>query len=62
MTPEKRYPSDLTDEEWVVVEECLRGEDEMGAGRPLEVDLRPPDYPHLFFLYIQHITWNLVLI
>jgi transposase len=40
MTPEKRYPSDLTDEEWVVVEDCLRGEDEMGAGRPLEVDLR----------------------
>ena len=40
MTSEKRYPSDLTDEEWVVVEDCLRGEDEMGAGRPLEVDLR----------------------
>ena len=40
MTTEKRYPSDLTDEEWAVVEECLRGEDEMGAGRPLEVDLR----------------------
>lgn len=40
MTPEKRYPSDLTDEEWAVVEECLCGEEEMGAGRPLEVDLR----------------------
>ena len=40
MTPEKRYPSDLTDEEWMVVEECLDGEEEIGAGRPLEVDLR----------------------
>ena len=40
MTPEKRYPSDLTDEEWAVVEECLCGEEEIGAGRPLEVDLR----------------------
>jgi len=40
MTPEKRYPSDLTDEEWAVVEDCLRGEEEMGAGRPLEVELR----------------------
>ena len=38
--PEKRYPSDLTDEEWAVVEECLRGEEETGAGRPLEVELR----------------------
>ena len=40
MAPEKSYPSDLTDEEWAVVEECLHGEEEMGAGRPLEVDLR----------------------
>lgn len=47
MTPEKRYPSDLTDEEWAVVEECLRGEEEIGADRPLEVDLRPPDSPQL---------------
>ena len=38
--PEKSYPSDLTDEEWAVVEECLRGEEETGAGRPLEVELR----------------------
>lgn len=38
--PDKRYPSDLTDEEWVVVEECLRLEEEAGAGRPLEVELR----------------------
>lgn len=48
MMPEKRYPSDLTDDEWKVVkvvEECLRGEVEMRAGRPLEVDLRPPDSP-----------------
>lgn len=40
MRPEKNYPSDLTDEEWAVVEECLRGEEEIGAGRPLEVELR----------------------
>ena len=40
MMPDKRYPSDLTDEEWTVVEECLRLEEEIGAGRPLEVDLR----------------------
>lgn len=40
MMPDQRYPSDLTDDEWTVVEECLRLEDEIGAGRPLEVDLR----------------------
>ena len=40
MMADKRYPSDLTDEEWAVVEECLRGEEETGAGRPLEVALR----------------------
>jgi len=40
MMANKRYPSDLTDEEWAVVEECLRLEEEAGAGRPLEVDLR----------------------
>jgi len=40
MMPDNRYPSDLTDEEWTVVEECLRLEDEAGAGRPLEVELR----------------------
>ena len=40
MTAEKRYPSDLTDEEWTVVEDCLHQEEEMGAGRPQEVDLR----------------------
>ncbi|MGB2683150.1 MAG: transposase [Candidatus Competibacter sp.] len=40
MMPDKRYPSDLTDEEWTVVEECLRLEEEIGVGRPLEVELR----------------------
>ena len=40
MMPDKRYPSDLTDEEWTVVEECLCLEEESGAGRPLEVQLR----------------------
>ena len=40
MMSAKRYPSDLTDEEWTVVEECLRPEEGIGAGRPLEVDLR----------------------
>ena len=40
MMSDKRHPSDLTDEEWTVVEKCLRLEEEIGAGRPLEVDLR----------------------
>ena len=40
MMPDKRYPSDLTDEEWAVVKECLRLEEGKGVGRPLEVELR----------------------
>ena len=40
MRPDQRYRSDLTDEEWAVVEECLRQEEQIGAGRPQEVDLR----------------------
>ena len=56
MTTEKRYPSDLTDEEWAVVEECLRGEDEMGAGRPLEVDLRRVWDAILYILSLIHIS------
>ncbi len=40
MTPENIYPSDLTDAEWTMVEDCLHREEEIGAGRPLEVDLR----------------------
>jgi hypothetical protein len=32
--------------------------DEIHAKRLLE----PPDYPHLFYLYIQYVTWNLVLL
>lgn len=40
MRPDKKYPSDLTDEEWDVVEECLRREEESRVGRPQEVDLR----------------------
>lgn len=33
MMLDKKYPSDLTDEEWKVVKECLRREEETGAGR-----------------------------
>lgn len=40
MMSDKRYPSGLTDEEWAFVEECLRLEEEKGAGRPVEVELR----------------------
>ncbi|MGB2682673.1 MAG: transposase, partial [Candidatus Competibacter sp.] len=40
MITDKRYPSDLTDEEWAFVEDCLRLDEEIGAGRPLEVELR----------------------
>jgi len=40
MLPDKKYPSDLTDEEWKLVEECLHREEEITVGRPLEVDLR----------------------
>ena len=40
MMLDKKYPSDLTDEEWTFVEECLHREEEITAGRPLEVDLR----------------------
>ena len=35
MMPDKKYPSDLTDEEWTFVEECLHREEEITAGRPL---------------------------
>src|ERR1700677_3546805 len=34
----KRYPSDLTDEEWPRIEPCLPRASK--AGRPIEVDLR----------------------
>src|SRR5277367_3847464 len=34
----KRYPSDLTDEEWARIEPFLPGASK--AGRPIEVDLR----------------------
>ncbi len=40
MLPDKKHPSDLTDEEWKFVEECLHREEEIAVGRPLEVDLR----------------------
>jgi transposase len=40
MGSDKRYPSDLTDEEWALVEKCLRGEEDVAAGRPLKLDLR----------------------
>lgn len=40
MEADKQYPSDLTDEEWAIVEACLHREEERGAGRPQQVDLR----------------------
>ena len=38
--PAKRYPSDLTDEEWGIVEPLLKELDPYKTGRPREVDLR----------------------
>ncbi|MBK8755096.1 MAG: transposase [Candidatus Competibacteraceae bacterium] len=38
--PFKRYPSDLTDEEWEVVEAILNEVDLYTTGRPRKVDLR----------------------
>ena len=38
--PAKRYPSDLTDEEWAIVEPLLKELDPYKTGRPREVDLR----------------------
>ena len=40
MMNDKKYPSDLTDEEWTFVEGCLHREEEIAVDRPLEVDLR----------------------
>ena len=37
---DKKYPSDLTDEEWEVVEVILLKEEGRFMGRPREVDLR----------------------
>ena len=37
--PAKRYPSDLTDEEWAIVEPLLKELDPYKTGRPREVDL-----------------------
>jgi putative transposase len=39
-TPYKRYPSDLTDEEWEIVEPILEKLDPYTTGRPRQVDLR----------------------
>ncbi len=39
-TPFKRYPSDLTDEEWEIVEPILEKADPYTTGRPRKVDLR----------------------
>ena len=38
--PHKRYPSDLTDEEWEIVEPLLKKLDPYTTGRPRKVDLR----------------------
>jgi len=38
--PCKRYPSDLTDEEWEILEPILKTADPYTTGRPRQVDLR----------------------
>ena len=38
--PYKRYPSDLTDEEWEIVELLFNKLDPYTTGRPRKVDLR----------------------
>ena len=38
--PFKRYPSDLTDEEWEIVQPILQKADPYTTGRPRQVDLR----------------------
>ena len=37
---DKKYPSDLTDEEWEVIKVILLKEEGRSMGRPREVDLR----------------------
>ncbi len=37
---DKRYPSDLTDEQWELVKGLLLKEEGRSMGRPMEVDLR----------------------
>lgn len=37
---DKKYPSDLTDEEWEVIKAILLKEEGRSLGRPREVDLR----------------------
>ena len=37
---DKKYPSDLTDEEWEVIKAILLKEEGRSMGRPREVDLR----------------------
>lgn len=37
---DKKYPSDLTDEEWEIIKVILLKEDGRSMGRPREVDLR----------------------
>ena len=37
---DKKYPSDLTDEEWEIVKEILHDEEKSVLGRPMKVELR----------------------
>jgi putative transposase len=37
---DKKYPSDLTDEEWEIIKEILHQEERNRIGRPVEVELR----------------------
>jgi len=38
--PRPAYPSDLTDEQWSILEPLLPGSNANGLGRPCEVDFR----------------------
>lgn len=38
--PAERYPSDLTDEEWKIIEPLLKRLDPYKTGRPMKHDLR----------------------
>jgi putative transposase len=37
---DKKYPSDLTDEEWEIIKEILNQEEKSLLGRPMKVELR----------------------
>ena len=55
--PAKRYPSDLTDEEWAIVEPLLKELDPYKTGRPREVDLREV-FNAIFYLNKTGCPWR----